>query len=201
MKQKKKLSNIFTKSVLFIFVSLIFVLILNACSLKNNNNPKELQVSKAIQDVVANYIKANISNLSPQKVSSGTSFYITALNFKYPNTVFIEYEDGYVFLKAQANFEVDDNNVKITNFKLMSDGSAVITDKYLKCNSHDECVPLPGCHTHECINKKYKNNYSVTETCSSTDKNDNCVARDTNDCLCQQGLCFNERLMSSECQK
>jgi len=89
--------------------------------------------------------------------------------------------------------------VEIINFKLINEDKPLITNEYLKCNNHDDCIPLPGCHSRECINKKYQENYTQPEAC--TLMYDNCAAYEENDCICQQGTCFNEKLMNQGCSQ
>lgn len=169
---------------------------LTGCS---NNPEKIIEISAETQNIVKGYIKENISELSPEKEVLGGKFYVTEIIFQNPNIVIINYEDGHVALKAQANFRLENNNPQINNFKLIIEEEPLITNEHLKCNNHDDCVPLPGCHPQECINKKYQNDYNEPEAC--TMMYDNCAAYTTNDCICQQGICFNENLMNQECNQ
>lgn len=73
------------------------------------------------QAKVENYIKANISILSPEKEVLGGKFYVTRILFINNDKVHIEYEDGHIALVANANFQVDDNNVVIKNFSILDD--------------------------------------------------------------------------------
>ena len=187
------------KNILLILLVFSIALSLSACSSKkvSDNN---LEITEETKNLVTTYIESNISQLSPEKAVLGGVFYVTKLDFKYPDIVLIEYEDGHIALKAEANFVIkNENNVEIINFKLINEDKPLITNEYLKCNNHDDCIPLPGCHSRECINKKYQENYTQPEAC--TLMYDNCAAYEENDCICQQGTCFNEKLMNQGCSQ
>lgn len=176
------------------FTLLILVLILEGCF---KNSPRIIEIPLETQNIVEDYIKNNISELSPQKEVLGGKFYITEIKFVEPDMIMINYEDGHIALKAQANFKTIDEDVKITNFKLINENNFLITNEYLKCSHHDDCIPLPSCHPHECINQRYQDNYEEPKIC--TTMYDHCAAYEKNNCLCQQGICFNENLMNPEC--
>jgi len=187
------------KKILIFLIILIMPLFLGACFNKSVE-PEKNEISIETKNMVQNYIKENISQLSPQKEVLGGKFYVTKIDFKNPNIIIINYEDGHIALKAQANFNLENNKAQISNFKLLEDGNnIVITNEHLKCNHHDDCIPVPGCHPRECINKKYKDNYEQPK--ARTMMYDNCAAYEDNDCICQQGTCFNENLMTPECNQ
>ncbi len=164
-----------------------------------NNSEKIVEIPIETQNIVKNYIKENISKLSPEKEILGGKFYITGINFQSLDTAIINYEDGHIALKAEAIFMVENKNVEIINFKLINEKETPITNEHLKCSNHNDCIPLPGCHPQECINKKYQNDYIQPEAC--TMMYDYCAAYEANDCICQQGICFNENLMDPSCSQ
>lgn len=182
------------KKIKFLLI-IIMPLFLAGCF---NNSEKIIEISTETQNIIKNYIKENISELSPEKESLGGKFYVTEINFQNLDTAIINYEDGHIALKAEAIFIVENENVEIINFELINEEEALITNEHLKCNNHDDCIPLPGCHPQECINKRYQNNYTQPELCTMI--YDYCAAYEANDCICQQGICFNENLMNEECK-
>ena len=182
-----------------IFLSLLIITTFFLTGCFDSNNIKKKEIPSETKNIIKEYIKKNISDLSPKEAVLGGNFYITKIDFEYPNLVLIEYEDGHIALKASANFKIENGNPKIINFELINEKNPVVTNEYLKCNDHDECVPLPGCHPRECINKKYKDSYEQPKDC--TMMYNNCAAYTDNDCICQQGTCFNENLMNQECSQ
>lgn len=181
----------------FLLLVIAMIMFSTGCTKKIDEKPAE--ISLETQNIVKEYVKENISDLSPEKAVLGGSFYVTKIDFENPDLILIEYEDGHIALKAKANFTLENKQTQINNFQLINDeeNEVVVTNEYLKCNSHDDCVPLPGCHSRECINKEYQKNYEQPEIC--TMMYDNCAAYEDNDCICQQGTCFNENLMNPEC--
>jgi len=180
-----------------LYLLIIMSIFLTACS--NKIEKKPIEISLETKNIVKKYIKENISNLSIEKEVLGGNFYVTQIKFLNPDIVIINYEDGHIALEAKANFKIEDEKVEIINFKLINEESPLITNEYLKCTNHDDCIPLPSCHPHECINKKYKDNYKQPEVC--TMMYDNCAAYEDDACICQQGTCFNEKLMNQECNQ
>lgn len=89
------------------------------CEVKN----KCLRVweeSCSIEDELKNYLRDNISRLSPEPEVLGGKFYVTNLELISPNKALVEYEDGHIALKADFVFSYDDNDTLIiTDFKLV----------------------------------------------------------------------------------
>lgn len=198
------------KKILLI-ISLILVLFLISFYLiqeeKNHQktpslpNQDKTQVSKNNSDLIREYLRDNLSDLSPEKEVLGGKFYITKLQFLENNQGIVEYEDGHIALRASFNFQIDEDQVQIDNFQIIPENDnakVIITDEHMKCTNHDDCVPLPGCHPHECINQKYQDHYQQPDLC--TLEYDNCATYQADDCLCQQGICFNENLMDPSCR-
>lgn len=184
------------KITFFLTIAIIF-LTLSACSNKSTKTEKN-EISNETKNIVQDYINNNISQLSPEPEVLGGTFYVTKIKFENPNKVTIYYEDGHIALQAEANFELTNIGVQINNFKLINNDEPIVTNDYLKCDRHDDCVPLPGCHSRECINKQYINNYPQPEFCNEIF--DYCAAYKNADCICQQGTCFNENLMNPKCK-
>lgn len=65
----------------------------------------------AVQDeghrLAEEYIKAHLSELSPEKEVLGGKFFITKISFENAGTAVVEYEDGHNAYKARVSFMVD----------------------------------------------------------------------------------------------
>jgi len=72
------------------------------------------------KSMVVEYLRQNISELSPQKEVLGGKFYITSIEFISDNEAVIEYEDGHNPYKAQASFYIQPNGVRINSFVLVA---------------------------------------------------------------------------------
>ncbi|MDD3284002.1 MAG: hypothetical protein PHZ07_00195 [Patescibacteria group bacterium] len=196
-----------TKKILIILFTLVILLTV-VILFKNNNNTKNVenpqnnedvkQEQLSIEEKLKNYLKDNISNLSSEKAVLGGTFYITDLQIEENNKAIVSYEDGHIALKANFDYIINNETIEISNFEIIKDNS-VITENHSQCNNHEDCVPLPGCHSRSCINKKFIDQYQKPEMCTTLF--DFCAAYTSEDCICQQGTCFNEKLMSAECNK
>ncbi|MCD4704499.1 hypothetical protein K8R66_00300 [bacterium] len=184
----------FKKITTFLLLSLL-VISLSACGKKVEEKISIENISYEEKNLVEKYLQKNISELSSKKETLGGKFYLTNLELNN-NSGLIKYEDGHIELQANFNYQIKNQNVKIDNFQIIENKS-LITEAHFKCDAHDDCIPKPSCHPRECINKKYQNNYAQPEIC--TMMHDNCAAYHQDDCLCQQGICFNENLMNPEC--
>jgi len=69
---------------------------------------------------VENYIKENISELSPEKEVLGGKFFVTKLDFPGNNQVNIEYEDGHNLFEARAVYSYEGDQVVINDFSVAS---------------------------------------------------------------------------------
>jgi len=165
---------------------------------KNQENLATEQISAEKKLKLNKYLQENISQLSPEKEVLGGKFYITNIEYKNSDQALIEYEDGHIALKAEITFKIENENITITNFKLINDNGTIITNEHLQCHTHEDCVPLPSCPAYECINKKYLDDYEPADVCALLD--DDCAAYENSDCICQQGTCFNQNLMNANCQ-
>jgi hypothetical protein len=75
--------------------------------------------SPAIQNLVGEYIRNNINNLSPQEAVLGGTFYVTSVRFIDFNTCIVDYEDGHIALTAKIKFTVPSaQEVKIESVQL-----------------------------------------------------------------------------------
>ena len=62
----------------------------------------------------------------------------------------------------------------------------------VSCISDEDCVPVPGCHPHQCINVDFVDQYEQPEIC--TLQFECSAAYNAEDCLCQSGICVNINL-------
>jgi len=77
-------------------------------------------VSPAIQNLVGDYIKENISDLSPEPAVLGGTYYVTSVRFIGPYSAVVDYEDGHIIKKAKIEFEVPRNKeVNIKSFEIL----------------------------------------------------------------------------------
>jgi|GEM_PF-3262052 len=58
------------------------------------------------------------------------------------------------------------------------------------CQEQKDCVPLPGCHPKECINKKFERDFSQPKECTLIFEST--AAYEEKDCICQKGRCVNK---------
>lgn len=100
-----------------ILLILVAIVVLGFFLLKEEKT-NEIPVAK--QELVEDYIRENISSLSPEEEVLGGSFYVTSVDFEDENSCLVEYEDGHIALKARAEFEVSsDEQVEITSFQVI----------------------------------------------------------------------------------
>lgn len=67
------------------------------------------------------YIKAHLSELSPEKEVLGGKFYITKITFENAGNAVVEYEDGHIALRAHVSFMVDGGkNVEVLKWEMLS---------------------------------------------------------------------------------
>jgi len=138
MKSNKNISNGLKKTIqiiikiLLLAIILIFIQILltyffstkntdqTINTLKQNNIPVVQITTNDQKEMIMEYLRNNISKLSPEKEVLGGKFYITNTAFVDNNNLIVDYEDGHIALKARIKFEIDDlNNIKILNFEII----------------------------------------------------------------------------------
>lgn len=93
------------------------------CELKNKclRVWEEPCVSEDEQAMIENYLKENISTLSPTKEVLGGKFYITRFLFSEPGIVMVDYEDGHIALEAEVRYSIDEDKVDIIDFSITND--------------------------------------------------------------------------------
>lgn len=76
------------------------------------------------QALFENYLKANISELSPQKEVLGGKFYLTNISWLPERVAIVDYEDGHIALKARAVLDAKYQNgwpemVEVKSFEII----------------------------------------------------------------------------------
>ncbi len=102
---------------------------------ENDRADKDNGISVSHQNLVSDYIRQNISALSPEKEVLGGKFYITSIDFNGPKSAIISYEDGHIAFEAKIEFEVNINNeVKIESFDILPEkNNQKDNDKQIIC--------------------------------------------------------------------
>ena len=77
----------------------------DACA-SNNESDRQVCLMKVEQSLFENYLKTNISDLSPIKEVLGGKFYITGIYWQPNRVAIVDYEDGHIALQARVNFGV-----------------------------------------------------------------------------------------------
>lgn len=73
--------------------------------------------SCSIEDELKNYLRDNLSELSPEKEVLGGKFYVTNLELTSPSTAVVDYEDGHIALQANFVFYYNDTGIlQISDF-------------------------------------------------------------------------------------
>jgi len=73
------------------------------------------------QKLVEDYIKNNLSTLSPEKEVLGGKFFVTGLSFQSSRQATVEYEDGHNMYTAEVTYEVENGkDVKIVEWKIIT---------------------------------------------------------------------------------
>lgn len=81
------------------------------------------------QNLVSQYISANISELSPQKEVLGGKFYVNSITFGENQTGEVEYEDGHILLRAKFSYSFNNIGlVKIDSFEILPEENAVFSE-------------------------------------------------------------------------
>lgn len=71
------------------------------------------------EELVEEYVKNHIHDLSPEREVLGGTFYVTKITFGAPGTAVVAYEDGHIALVADITYTVSGaHDVTITNFNV-----------------------------------------------------------------------------------
>jgi hypothetical protein len=96
----------------------------DACA-SSSESDRQSCLMKVEQSLFENYLKTNISDLSPVKEVLGGKFYITSIYWQPNRVAIVDYEDGHIALQAKVNFGVNYANgwpeeVEIESFEIIS---------------------------------------------------------------------------------
>lgn len=80
---------------------------------------------------------------------------------------------------------------------LLVSGCITVPESETYCETNDDCIPKPGCHPYECINKAYEDSYEHPEICTMVF--DCSAAYKTEDCNCINQECINMNLNNKGC--
>ncbi len=85
----------------------------------SSSTPSQHWDDEALQ-LAADYIRAHVSELSPEKEVLGGKFYITNIVFENSGNALVDYEDGHIALRAHVSFMVDGGkNVEVLEWKMI----------------------------------------------------------------------------------
>lgn len=65
------------------------------------------------------------------------------------------------------------------------------------CTTNEDCVPLPGCHPSECINRLFESEYALDQPLACTMEFRQEAAYTPEDCICQDSRCTNMNLITN----
>lgn len=85
---------------------------------QTTSTPDKLSTEQ--QEKLENYIKANLSTLSPAPEVLGGKFYLTEFIINGPDTAQISYEDGHNSFDAEITYEIRENLAYLQNFTIIS---------------------------------------------------------------------------------
>ncbi len=78
------------------------------------------EVETNYEEIVSQYIKDNISELSSEPEVLGGTFYVTNIDFLEDNLILVDFEDGHIDLRAEAKYSVINNEIIIDYFRLIN---------------------------------------------------------------------------------
>jgi hypothetical protein len=81
----------------------------DACA-STSESDRQVCLRGVEQSLFENYLKNNISDLSPIKEPLGGKFYITSIYWQPDRVAVVDYEDGHIALQARVNFGVTYTN-------------------------------------------------------------------------------------------
>jgi len=111
------------KKIGFVIILIAIIVVGFLIWQKEGQNGSEVEPDFTLaekQELVRSYLQENISDLSPKEEVLGGNFYVTEVEFIAPETCLVDYEDGHIALRAEANFQILENNqVDIIAFNLL----------------------------------------------------------------------------------
>ena len=96
----------------------------DACA-STSESDRQICLMGVEQSLFENYLKNNISDLSPIKEALGGKFFITGIYWQPNRVAIVDYEDGHIALQARVNFGVKyadgwPEEVEIESFEVTS---------------------------------------------------------------------------------
>jgi len=130
-------------AVFIAFVFMVFVLFFfdaNDKTQENNDEPEfgDVVDEDASQARAEEYIKNNISELSPEKEVLGGKFFVTKFEFLGSNEAEIEYEDGHNSFGANVIFDVEGDEIIIYDFSVISINGQTVGDENNDTNDSED---------------------------------------------------------------
>lgn len=114
---------------------LVFALVGIFAYWQATNQPLEMVPTNDQTDdltLVKTYLQTNISQLSPEPAVLGGTFYVTKIKCENLGECLVEYEDGHIALVGMAKYQVENGQVKITEFQIVgTDENTVEKTGYL----------------------------------------------------------------------
>lgn len=113
-----------TKKIILFIILLCTVLIFLTMNQKdesvNSLNQPTLKNAVIQKEVIVEYLKNNISTLSPEKEVLGGTYYVTKFTDTDNNSGIVEYEDGHNAYKAKVFYSMDaKRGIQINSFEII----------------------------------------------------------------------------------
>ncbi|OGF26952.1 hypothetical protein A2303_01225 [Candidatus Falkowbacteria bacterium RIFOXYB2_FULL_47_14] len=105
------------------------------------------------EDLVGDYIRENINELSLEKAVLGGTFRLGSVKFTGPDTCVVEYEDGHIALTAQASFRLSaEGEVEIVSFDIIEEPGAgdVPAEEDSDLTGREDAFCVDKCGNGEC---------------------------------------------------
>jgi len=91
------------------------------------------------------FLRANLSELSPEKEVLGGTFYLTSIEWETDRNAVIAYEDGHIALNARVGFSMvgaNNDNVQVDYFNIITEDQTL--DESLLFEASDEMAVEEG---------------------------------------------------------
>jgi len=92
-------------------------------------------------NLVSDYLKTHIGELSPEPAVLGGTFYVTNVSWLDDDRAIVDYEDGHISLTARATYTLTpDQPLTITNFELIKKNNELIDKTTITISDDDLAV-------------------------------------------------------------
>ena len=135
IKNMDKKNKVWLTAIILVAVIIAVFILLKDSSQENgvvNNSPVEVIDDEATssEEIVyvesdwvffEEFLRANISDISPEKEVLGGKFYITNIEWVNEQTAIVDYEDGHIALRAEAELSFTDETksvVQVERFEM-----------------------------------------------------------------------------------